>query len=47
MNSNGFMVALITFSSLSAQRAFAECGSPELGFRFLIIVVLAILEMVA
>lgn len=47
MNSKGFMVALITFSILSAWRAFDEYGSPESGVRFLIIVVLAILEMVA
>lgn len=47
MNSKGFMIALITFSSLSAWRAFDEWDSPKLGVRFLIIVVLAILEMVA
>ena len=46
MNSKGFMIALITFSSLSAWRAFAEYDSPEAGIRFLIIVVLAVLEMV-
>jgi len=47
MNSNGFMIALIMFSILSAWHAFAEYGSPESGVRFLIIVVFAILEMVA
>lgn len=47
MNSKGFMIALITFSILSSWRAFSEYGSHELGFRFLIIVVLAILEMIA
>ena len=47
MNSNGFMIALITFSSLSAWHAFFEYHSPESGFRFLIIIGLAILEMVA
>ena len=47
MNNKGFMIALITFSILSSWHAFAEYDSPESGFRFLIVVVLAILEMVA
>ena len=47
MNNKGLMIALITFSSLSAWHAFFEYHSPESGFRFLIIVVLAVLEMIA
>ena len=47
MNGNGFRAALIMFSILSAWRAFSEYHSPESGFRFLIIIGLAILEMIA
>ena len=47
MNSKDFMIALITFSSLSAWHAYFEYHSPESCLRFLIIVVFAILEMVA